>query len=121
MSNICRVDTKQLNALIRLKCYLNFSTKRATILSTAKSLNKIESLQQRALRFLYSDYKISYEGLLEKARKLQFSVSRLRILCVEMYKTINKLHSEFMNNVLKLKENKRIVRENQKLNLETPE
>ena len=83
ISNICRSAANQLNALIRLKSYLNFNAKRVLInsyiisnfnycplvwiFSTAKSLNKIESLQKRALRFLYSDYSISYEDLLEKA------------------------------------------------------
>ena len=49
------------------------------------------------------------------------SVNRLRNLCVEIYKAINKLNSEFMNNIFKVKENKRLVREQYKLNLETPE
>ena len=49
------------------------------------------------------------------------SVNRLRNLCVEIYKTINKLNPEFMNNIFKVKENKRLVREQYKLNLETPE
>ena len=47
--------------------------------------------------------------------------NRLRNLCVEIYKTINKLNPEFMNNIFKVKENKRLVREQYKLNLETPE
>ena len=49
------------------------------------------------------------------------NVYRLRNLCVEIYKTINKLNPEFMNNIFKAKENKRVVREQYKLNLETPE
>ena len=88
--------------------------------STAKSLNKIESLQKRALRFLYNDYSISYEGLLEKVGKVKMNVYRLRNLCVEIYKTINKLNPEFMNKIFKVKENKRVVREQYKSNLETP-
>ena len=49
------------------------------------------------------------------------SVNTFRNLCVEVYKTINKLNPEFMNNIFKVKENKRLVREQYKLNLETPE
>ena len=81
------------------------------ILSNAKSLNKIEILQKRTLRFLYSDYSISYEDLLEKAGKVKMSENRLRNVCVEIYKTINKLNPEFMNNIFKVKENERLVRE----------
>ena len=40
---------------------------------------------------------------------------------VETYKKINKLNPEFMNNIFKVKENKRLVIEQHKLNLETPE
>ena len=126
ISNICRSAENQLNALIRLKSYLSFNAKRVLInsyiisnfdycrlvwmFSTAKSLNKIESLQKRALRFLYNDYSISCEGLLEKAGKVKMNVYRLRNLCVEIYKIINKLNPEFMNNIFKVKENKRVVR-----------
>ena len=44
---------------------------------------------------------------------------RLRIVSVEIYKTINKLKQEFMNNIFKDKENERLLREQYKLNLET--
>ena len=74
------------------------------IFSTAKSLNKIESLQKRVLRFLwYDDYSVSYEGLLEKAGKVKMNVNRLRNVCVEIFKSINKLNPEFMNNISKVK------------------
>ena len=49
------------------------------------------------------------------------SVNRLRNLCVEIYKTINKLDPEFMNNIFKVTENKRLVRKQCKLNLKTSE
>ena len=81
------------------------------IYSTAKSLNKVESLQKRVLRFLCNNYSISYEGLLEKAGNFKMSVYKLRILCVEIYKTINKLNPEIMNNIFKVKENTRLERE----------
>ena len=52
---------------------------------------------------------MSYEGLLQKAGKLKMSVKRLKNLCVKIYKTINKLNPEFMNNMFKVKENKRLL------------
>ena len=84
-------------------------------------MNKIESLQKRVLRFLYSDYSLSYEDSLEKAQKVKMGVNRLRNLCVEIRKTINKLNPEFMENIFKVKQNKRVVMEQYKLNLEIPE
>ena len=44
------------------------------------------------------------------------SVNRLRNLCVEIYQTTNNLNPEF-----KVKENKRVVRKQYRLNLETSE
>ena len=109
----------KLNFLINSYIISNFSCyPLVRIFSTANfSLNKIESLQKRALRILYNDYSISYEFLLEDAGKIKLSVN----LCVEIYKTINKLNPKFMNSIFKVKENKRSVREQYKLNLETSE
>ena len=69
ISNICRSAANQLNALIRLKRFLIFEVKKTLInsyfysnfnycllvwmFSSAKLLNKVESLQKRALCFLY--------------------------------------------------------------------
>ena len=39
------------------------------------------------------------------------SVKRLRNLCVQICKTMNKLNPEFMKNIFKVKENKGFVRE----------
>ena len=56
------------------------------------------------LRFLwYDDYSVSYEALLEKAGKVKMNVNRLRNVCVEIFKSINKLNPEFMNNISKVK------------------
>ena len=66
-------------------------------------------------------YLISYEVLLEKTGKIKMSVNTLKNLYAEIYKTINKLHPEFMDNILQGKENKRLVSEQYKLNLETSE
>ena len=68
VSNICRSAANKLNALIRLKSYLSYNEKRVSInssitsnfnyclpvwiFSTAKSLNKIESLQKSASIFI---------------------------------------------------------------------
>ena len=77
ITNICRSAANQLNALIRLKQFLSFEAKKVLVNSyfysnlnycplvfpSAKSLNKMESLQKRALRYLYSDYESPYDTL----------------------------------------------------------
>ena len=64
--------------------------------SGAKSLNKFESLQKEALRFLYEDYLLSYEELLQKAGKETMKVYRLRSLCIKIYKLINNFNPIYM-------------------------
>ena len=117
ISNICRSASNQLNALIRLKRFLAFEEKKKRnsyfysnfnycplvwIFSSAKPLNKFESLQKRAPHFLYDNYDSSYESLIKLARKSTMNVTRLRSLCIELRKT------------------KRAVRNQYKLNLEVP-
>ena len=116
MSNICKSAANQLNALVRLKKFINFEEKKILIngyfmanfnyyplvwmLSSANSLKKIENLQKRALKLLCNDYEISYEELLSKSSTSSINVKRLRALCVELYKTINTLNPNFMTDLL---------------------
>ena len=111
ITNICRSAANQLNALIRFKQFLSFEAKKVLVnsyfysnfnycplvwmLSSAKSLNKIESLQKRALRYLYSGYESPYDTLLAKSGKVTMEASRLRSLCVEIYKSINSINPSF--------------------------
>ena len=126
ISHICKSATNQLNALIRLKKFMNFEEKNILInsyfmanfnycllvwmLSNASSLKKIENLQKRALRFLCNDYEISYEELLSKS-----STSSMNV------KTINKLNPDFMRDLFKLRFTNRPVREKYKMNMIIPE
>ena len=52
-------------------------------------LNKIQSLQKRALCFLYDNYSSSYESILKLTGKSTMNVTRLRGLCIKMFKTLN--------------------------------
>ena len=81
--------------------------------SSAKSLNKVESLQKRALRFLYEDYVSSCEELLQKAGK----VNRLKSLRIELFKLINNINPTY---IYKLRKISSAVRSNYKLNLDVP-
>lgn len=85
--------------------------------SSERSLNEIENLQKRALRFLYNDYNSSYEVLIEKAGKVSMNVCRLRTLCIEIYKTLNEINPSFMKDVFKLRESNRLARDQYKMNL----
>ena len=51
---------------------------------------KIEKLQERALRFIYSDNYSSYEKLLEKSMMPSLKIIRLRIIAIETFKILHK-------------------------------
>ena len=136
MSNICRSAGNQFNALMRLKQFLGFKEKRILINSysmvnfnycslvwmflSASLLKKIENLQKRALRFLYNNYEISYEELLLKSDRGTMNVNRLRLPCIEIYKTINNLNPEFLSYLFNLIETSRFIPKKYMLNLNIP-
>ena len=107
ISNICRSAANQLNALIRLKRILTIEVKKTLInsyfysnfkycpliwmFSSAKSLNKVESLQKRALRFLYANYDSSYNSILKLAGKSTMNINGLRSLCIKIFKMLNNI------------------------------
>ena len=68
-----------------------------------KSLQKIEKLQEHALRFLYNDHKSSHNDLLLKSGRCTMQVSRQSTLCIEIYKTMNNLNPPFMKNFFKFR------------------
>ena len=90
INKICKSAGNQLNALIRLKSFLGLKEKEVLVnsfiysnfnycplvwmLSHKKSLDKIESLHKRALRFLLKDYVSSYEQLLQKSGKCNMNI-----------------------------------------------
>ena len=112
INKICKSAGNQLNTLTQLKSFLGLKEKEVLVnsfissnfnyyllvwmLSHNKSLDKIESLHKRALRFWVNDYVSSYEQLLEKSGKCNMNIPRLRFLCIEIYKTLNDLKPSFM-------------------------
>ena len=48
------------------------------------------------------------------------NVNRLRLLYIEIYKTINNLNPEFMTDLFSLRETSRLIREKYMLNLNIP-
>ena len=71
--------------------------------SSAKALQKIEKIQERALRFLYNDHRTSYSDLLLKSERCTMHVSRLRVLCIEVFKTLKNINPSFMHDIFKIK------------------
>jgi len=115
---LARGAAGQLNYLISKKKFLNQEAKKVLIESfimsnfnycplvwlfcDSKSTSKQETIQKRALRFLYDDYESDYEHLLTLANKPTLEVRKLRFLAIEIFKTISELNPAFMKEIFTL-------------------
>jgi hypothetical protein len=115
VTNICRQAARQINALKRLCKYLNTDRRllvyRSFISSNfsycpvtwifcgKKNGQKLEKIQERALRFVFSDSSTSYDALLKRANILPLSLHRLRFLAIEIYKCVNGSNPSYLNNL----------------------
>ena len=115
VKKICSRASLQINALRRVGKYLdtdgrlriyksfiraNFSYNPVTWIFCGKANSeKLEKLQERALRFVYSDNITPYSKLLTKANLLSLSLFRLRFLAIEVYKCVTKANPQFMRDM----------------------
>ena len=58
--------------------------------------NKINRIQERALRIAYKDNTSRYDELLESDNSVSIHQKNLQLLMVEIYKTRNHLNPSFM-------------------------
>ena len=119
VSTLCRKAGAQLRVLQRLSRYLDTDSKmqifRSFILSHflycclvwhfcgAVCAQKMERIQFRALKFVYSDFNSSYDDLLKKAGLSTLELARMRQILVHVYKCVNQLSPPFMWNMYKEK------------------
>ena len=113
VSKLCKSSASQLSALKRLRPYItNERTRKIRIQSftlshfnycpfvwyftTSKQLQKMEKIQERALRFIPDDYLSSYEILLINAGFTTMRVRQMQNLCTEIYKALSNLNPQYM-------------------------
>ena len=60
------------------------------------SQDKLEKINERALRLACSDYSSSYKDLLANSKETTIHVQSVRILALKVYKTFNNLNPVFM-------------------------
>ena len=65
---------------------------------------KLERIQERALRIVYGDYSSSYDELLSHADNHTLMVKRLCQMLFETFKSIRKQNSICLNDMYKVKE-----------------
>ena len=64
--------------------------------------NKINLLHERALRIVYSDYKSSFNTLLEKDGSFSIHHRNIQSLAIEIHKFLHGLSPAIMGDILKL-------------------
>ena len=67
--------------------------------STCKSIRKIEKVQKRCLRIVLDGYDSDYNVLLRKSGKVTMEIKRLRVLAIEIFKTVNNLNPNYMKDI----------------------
>ena len=80
-------------------------------------MNKIKSIQKRALQLLYNNFERNHSQLLDKVKKSTMTIVRLHCLYLEIYKTTNRLNPAFVSDISKLSDSKKPVRKQDDLNL----
>ena len=79
--------------------------------------NKINRIQERALRIAYKDNNSPYEKLLENDNSVSIHQKNLQLLMVEIYKTRNHLNPSFMMDIFEEKSMPYQLRSSSNLNL----
>jgi hypothetical protein len=133
LSKIIRKAASQLNALSRLSKFLDTDARKniynAYIMSnfnycsvvwhfcSARNNKKLESIQNRALRFVHSDFKSNYEQLLSKGNNCTLHLSRLRSIAIETYKAVNKLSPNYVQELFKSRSSTHNLRNSDNLSI----
>ena len=128
ISDICCKAGKQLNALRRLSKLLDTKSKltifKSFILSNfnycatvwhfcgKQDAQKLEKIQERALRFVYCDYQSSYQSLLTRSNCETLHISRLKQIAIEVFKITNNLSPVYLKKYFELQDSRYETRGN---------
>ena len=63
-----------------------------------KLVYRIERIHYIVLQFLHNDYDCDYNTLLKKSDKFLMEVQRLKLITLEIYRSLNDLNPSFMKN-----------------------
>ena len=98
---------KELDTDCRIALYKSFISSNfsycpvSCIFFGKRNSDKLEKLQERALRFVFSDYTSPYRELLKHGHFLSLSALRIRYLAIEMYKYVHGLNPPYLNDLFK--------------------
>ena len=72
---------------------------------TKHSIGRINSIRERCLRLIQQNFASDFEVLLENANEKQVHQKCIELLMIEVYKYLNSLSPDIMNDIFKLREN----------------
>ena len=117
MTKVYDKASQKLNALARISSYMNINQRkrimRAFISSqfgycplvwffcSRKINNRINRIQERALRIVYKDYVSTFAQLLEKDSSVSIHIRNLQILATEILKARNNLSPSIVQNIFR--------------------
>ena len=67
------------------------------------SVNKMEKIQERALRFICDDYESPLQDLLQKNGVVQMHISRKKLMAREVYKIVQNIAPAYLHDLISLK------------------
>ncbi len=119
VSELCRKAARHVNCLMRLSTMLPVESKltifNAFIVSnflycpvvwhmcSKSDTKKVQKVQERALCFIYRKFESEYKSLLNLAEHSSLYMDRLRTIFTEVYKAINGMSPEFLQDVFVIK------------------
>ena len=120
IENICQKENGKLNVLARVTNYMELPKRRILMnaffkaqfnycpvicMFHSRSLNnKINRPHERCLRISYNDKRSTFEELLPKENSVSVDHNNIHAIAIEMYKVVNGISPEIMNEGFKLKE-----------------
>ena len=72
-------------------------------------------MQRRALRIVFNDYTSSYKDLLKRANTSSLYVSRLKAICIETFKCVNKINPSFLHDYFTINDSGYNLRDTMKI------
>ena len=113
VNDICTKASRQISALQRLTGFIDMSGRKAIYNSfivsnfnycpivwyftSRESINKMQKIQERALRFVLKDSTSDYNTLLSKCGVDSFRISSLKAMAVEINKILNDKSPEYLS------------------------
>ena len=113
VDDICNRASRQINSIKRFSKYLKIDRRLsvyksfiqsnysywpvARLFCGGKNNNRLEKLQERAIRIVFDDFSSSYEFLCERANTLPLSFYRFHFLGIGVYKCIKETNPTYLN------------------------